>query len=242
MSAENEKKAIENPLKHIAIIMDGNGRWAKERHKLRLFGHRAGIKSVRAVVENAGKIGLEALTLFAFSSENWQRPQEEVDGLFALFIYALDREAHRLDKNNVKLKIVGDVSSFPDKLQKKIKKTEQKTANNTGLILNIAANYGGRWDITQACRSLVKQALNQELNVNDIDEARLNQEMQLSHLAEVDLLIRTGGECRISNFLLWQIAYSELYFTPVLWPDFNQSEFQKAVEWFYTRTRRFGKL
>lgn len=230
-----------NSLKHIAIIMDGNGRWAKQRKKLRLLGHRAGMNAVRESVKAATKMNLCALTLFAFSSENWQRTQEEVEGLMSLFIYALDKEAKSLHKNNIQLKIIGDVSHFPIKLQEKIKKVEALTADNTGLILNIAANYGGRWDITQACKSIAEKVLDNQLSLNQITEEEIQSFLQLNQLPEIDLLIRTGGEHRISNFFLWQIAYSELYFTSVLWPDFKESDFVDAVEVFHTRIRRFGR-
>lgn len=233
---ENQK------IKHVAIIMDGNGRWAKLRKKLRLLGHKAGMKAVRESVKFAAETKLTALTLFAFSSENWQRPQEEVEGLMSLFIYALKKEAKLLHKNNVRLSIIGDVSLFPVALQAKIKKVEAQTQENTGLILNIAANYGGRWDITQACKAIAKKVSENELAFNEITEDQIQSEIQLNNLPDIDLLIRTGGEYRISNFFLWQIAYSELYFTPVLWPDFNRTCFEEAIEIFYNRTRRFGGL
>lgn len=232
----------QNTLKHVAIIMDGNGRWAKQRNKLRLLGHRAGMKAVRESVKAATQLNLEALTLFAFSSENWQRPQAEVDGLMSLFIYALEKEARSLHKNNIKLLIIGDISLFSEKLQDKIQKVVTLTENNTGLVLNIAANYGGRWDITQACQRLAQKVFDQELTVDQITETQIKTLLQLNQLPDIDLLIRTGGEFRISNFFLWQIAYSELYFTPILWPDFKQADFIQAAEVFYTRIRRFGGL
>ncbi len=226
--------------KHVAIIMDGNGRWAEQRGKIRASGHKAGVKAVRSAVTFAAANNIEALTLFAFSSENWNRPAEEVDTLMELFFVVLGREVKKLHKNQIKLQVVGDTSRFSDRLQEKIRKAEQLTVNNTGLVLNIAANYGGRWDITQAARQLANQVQKGLLAVEDISEERLGQAVSMSDLADVELLIRTGGECRISNFLLWQVAYAELYFTDTLWPDFDKVCFQQAVDYFIGRERRFG--
>ncbi|WP_108652056.1 polyprenyl diphosphate synthase [Dongshaea marina] len=226
--------------RHVAIIMDGNGRWAKERGKMRVFGHKAGVKAVRNTVSFAVKLKLEALTVFAFSSENWRRPEGEVNALMELFFTVLGSEIKRLHKNNVRLKIIGDLSRFSDRLRKKIAQAEALTENNSGLQLNVAANYGGRWDITQASRALALKVQQGTLAVDDIDEALLSQHICMSELAPVDLLIRTGGDCRISNFLLWQLAYAELYFTPLLWPDFDDAAFSEAVASFVRRERRFG--
>jgi len=226
--------------KHVAIIMDGNGRWAQKKGKIRTFGHKAGVESVRAVVRFARKTGINSLTLFAFSSENWKRPEEEVSVLMELFNLVLNSEAKRLHKNGVCLKVIGDVSAFDSKLVEKIRKAEAMTADNNDLILNIAANYGGRWDIVNAAKALAAKVQSGELDVQSIDEDAFNQHTSTADLPELDLLIRTGGEHRISNFLLWQCAYAELYFTDVLWPDFDEDVFQLAVDDFNVRQRRFG--
>lgn len=226
--------------RHVAIIMDGNGRWAEQRGKFRVSGHKAGVKSVRAAVTFGYKLGLDALTLFAFSSENWRRPEEEVSALMSLFIAVLGSEVRKLHHNNIRLRIIGDRSAFAPHLQRKINDAERLTANNTGLTLNIAANYGGRWDITQAARLLAEQVAGGELKAEDITEEQLDKHIQMAELAPVDLLIRTGGEQRISNFLLWQLAYAEFYFTPVLWPDFGEDSFSEAIAAFVSRERRFG--
>lgn len=226
--------------RHVAIIMDGNGRWAKEKGKLRLVGHKNGVQAVRKAVIFAAQNGIQSLTLYAFSSENWARPESEVRGLMDLFMLALKREVGKLDKNNIKLQILGDVSKFSLSLQKKIVEAEQITANNNGLILNIAANYGGRWDIVQAAQQLAQQVKSGCLQPQEITPERFQQHLVTQQQPEVDLLIRTSGEQRISNFLLWQLAYAELYFSPVLWPDFDEQEFANAIAVFQTRERRFG--
>ena len=226
---------------HIAIIMDGNGRWAQAQGKSRVAGHKAGVKSVRAVVKGARKAEVKALTLFAFSSENWQRPEKEVTVLMDLFLFVLTKEVKRLHKNNIRFQVVGDLNRFSDKLQKNIKKSEALTADNTGLFLSIAANYGGRWDIANAAKQLASQLQNNEILLEDINENSLHEHTCLAGLPELDLLIRTGGDFRISNFLLWQAAYAEFYFTETLWPDFNEEAFEKAIDVFDQRERRFGK-
>ena len=226
---------------HIAIIMDGNGRWAQAQGKGRVFGHKAGVDSVRAVVKGARKAGVKALTLFAFSSENWQRPAKEVSVLMDLFMFVLTKEVKRLHKNDIRFQVVGDLSRFSDKLQKSIKKSELLTKNNTGLILSIAANYGGRWDIANAAKQLASQVQSNEISLEDINEDTLHQQICLADLPALDFLIRTGGDYRISNFLLWQAAYAELYFTETLWPDFNEQQFEQAIDVFDQRERRFGK-
>jgi len=233
-----EEKSIPE---HIAIIMDGNGRWAQAQGKGRVAGHKAGVDSVRAVVKGARKAGVKALTLFAFSSENWQRPEKEVSVLMDLFMYVLTKEVKRLHKNNICFRVIGDLSRFSDKLQKSIKKSEELTLGNDGLVLSIAANYGGRWDIANAAKSLANQVKNNEISIDDINENSLNEHTCLADLPELDLLIRTGGDYRISNFLLWQSAYAEFYFTEILWPDFNEMQFEKAIDTFDQRERRFGK-
>ena len=226
---------------HIAIIMDGNGRWAQLRGKTRVAGHKSGVESVRACVTQARQLGVKALTLFAFSSENWQRPEKEVSVLMELFMFVLNREVKRLHKNDIRFKVVGDVSRFSDKLQQKIADAEALTANNKSMTLSIAANYGGKWDIAQAAQKLAMEVKTGTIDAEMIDEHMLHQHTCLSDLPELDLLIRTGGDFRISNFLLWQAAYAEFYFTEVLWPDFKKDEFEKAIETFIQRERRFGK-
>ena len=226
--------------RHVAIIMDGNGRWAKRQGKIRAFGHKAGAKSVRRAVSFAANNGIEALTLYAFSSENWNRPAQEVSALMELFVWALDSEVKSLHRHNVRLRIIGDTTRFNARLQERIRKAEALTANNTGLTLNIAANYGGRWDITQGVRLLAKQVQDGTLLPEQITEDMLSQQVCMHELAPVDLVIRTGGEHRISNFLIWQIAFAELFFTDVLWPDFAEQDFEGALHAFVNRERRFG--
>ena len=227
---------------HVAIIMDGNGRWAKKKGKIRTFGHRAGVESVRAAVRFARQSNIQVLTLFAFSSENWKRPEEEVSVLMDLFNLVLNKEAKRLNKNGVRLQVLGDLSRFDDKLVSKIRKAEEMTSENTALVLNIAANYGGRWDILHAAKQMAQDIAAGNVAVDDIDETGFDQYMSTQGLPELDLLIRTGGEHRISNFLLWQCAYAELYFTDVLWPDFDEEAFYLAVKDFSERQRRFGLI
>lgn len=236
------EQLVENIIpQHVAIIMDGNGRWAKKKGKIRTFGHKAGVKAVRATVSYALKNGVKVLTLFAFSSENWNRPAEEIGVLMELFQMVLGTEVKKLHKNNVRLKIIGDISRFDNKLVNKISEAESLTEENDSLILNIAANYGGRWDIVNTTKKLISEVQAGQINVTDIDEDMFNHHTLLADSPPVDLLIRTGGEQRISNFLLWQIAYTELYFLEDFWPDFNEAAFQVAVQAFTDRQRRFGK-
>jgi len=227
--------------RHIAIIMDGNGRWARQRLLPRPAGHRAGLKTVRMVVEECAKRGVEVLTLFAFSSENWSRPRQEVRQIMDLFLGALRGEIKRLQENQVRLRIIGERRAFSEGLQRRISEAEQATASNEGLLLQIAANYGGRWDITQAVRHLAQRVQAGELAANAIDETLLASALTFPDCPDPDLFIRTGGERRISNFLLWQIAYAELYFSDLLWPDFDAHELERALNDFAGRQRRFGK-
>ena len=229
-----------NTPKHIAIIMDGNGRWASKRFLPRIQGHQKGVKAVRKVVKHCGKLGVKTLTLFAFSSENKNRSNEEVSLLFKLFLSVLKQEVNKLNKHNVKLKIIGDLDLFPQEVQQTAIDAQALLANNTGLTLVIAANYGGQWDIAQAAQQIAKRAVNNEIKADDINIDTFSQYLSLADQPKVDLLIRTSGELRISNFLLWEIAYSELYFTDTLWPDFNPAELDKAIESFNHRDRRFG--
>jgi undecaprenyl diphosphate synthase len=225
---------------HVAVIMDGNGRWARAQGKPRHRGHRAGVKSVRATVEAAAESGVQHLTLFAFSSENWGRPDEEVSSLMSLFVEALRREVSELHRNNVRLRFLGALHQLSDGLQKKMAAAEAKTAGNTGLGLNVAVAFGGRWDIVMAARSLATRVASGEMSADRIDDAVFAQGLQLAGVPDPDLLIRTGGEQRISNFLLWNLAYAELWFTEVLWPDFGKDEFDKALAFFAEKQRRYG--
>jgi undecaprenyl diphosphate synthase len=227
--------------RHIAIVMDGNGRWAKARHRPRSFGHNAGRKAVREVIEACLREGVQALTLFAFSSENWQRPQDEVGALMSLFVRALDKEVEELHGHGVRLRFIGNLGAFDEPLRRRMHAAMTRTADNTSLQVNIAVSYGGRWDIVQASREVATAVARGELRVEDIDETRLGQEMSLAELPPLDLFIRTGGECRISNFLLWQVAYAELYFTDTLWPDFDQACLRQAIEDYARRERRYGR-
>lgn len=227
--------------RHIAIIMDGNGRWAKQRFLPRYAGHKVGIETVRRVIRLCAEHHIEVLTLFAFSSENWRRPQQEVSFLMDLFITALQQEVNNLHKNQVRLRIIGAREAFPQKLQTLITEAEALTASNTGLILVIAANYGGHWDIVQATKNLAEQVKAGQLQLQEINETRFRTQLCLADLPEPDLFIRTGGEKRISNFLLWQLAYTEMYFTDTLWPDFSKNHFIQALESFAQRQRRFGR-
>jgi undecaprenyl diphosphate synthase len=226
--------------KHVAIIMDGNGRWAQQLGRPRVMGHKAGVKAVRRAVSTASQLGIASLTLFAFSSENWRRPDKEVSLLMELFFTVLHREIKLLHKNQVKLNIIGDVSRFSERLQKQIIQAQEKTVNNTGLILNVAANYGGRWDILQAAQKLARLVEIGEMSSSQMTEAALSEHLCMQNQSEVDLMIRTGGDCRISNFILWQAAYAELVFTDTLWPDFDEQAFRNALALFASRQRRFG--
>ena len=227
--------------RHVAIIMDGNGRWAKKRFLPRHAGHRAGVSSVRKTVEGCIAHGVEVLTLFAFSSENWRRPAQEVSLLMELFIVSLERETRKLHENGVRLRVIGDRSAFAPLLQEKIAQAEAMTAGNQKLNLVIAANYGGRWDIAEATRRLAAEVESGTLTSADITPEHIEARLSLADLPEPDLFIRTGGEQRISNFLLWQLAYTELHFTPLLWPEFNETAFEAALASFASRQRRFGQ-
>ncbi|WP_147073089.1 polyprenyl diphosphate synthase [Sulfuriferula plumbiphila] len=225
--------------RHIAIIMDGNGRWAKKRFLPRIAGHKRGVETVRDVIKACGDRGVEYLTLFAFSSENWRRPQEEVSMLMDLFALALEREITKLHKNGARLRVVGDLARFGPRLVKLIHEAEHLTCHNTRLTLTIAANYGGRWDIMQAMNAMLEK--HPELAGKPLTEADFAPHLAMHYAPEPDLFIRTGGEQRISNFLLWQLAYSELYFTPTLWPDFDAAALDQAIASYSSRERRFGR-
>jgi len=227
--------------RHIAITMDGNGRWAAARGAVRASGHRAGLKPVRMCVEQCTQRGIGALTLFAFSSENWGRPADEIGSLMSLFLEALDREVAELDEKGVRLRFIGERRTLPVRLQARIAAAEERTAPNRALGLQVAVGYGGRWDIVQAAQSLARECSSGSMRPEEISEERFAQALSLAALPDVDLHIRTGGEQRISNFLLWHLAYAELYFTSRLWPDFAVTDLEEALEFFATRERRFGQ-
>mgnify|MGYP000041012911 CR=1 FL=1 len=235
---ENNDKLLP---RHIAVVMDGNGRWANKRHLPRAAGHKAGVNATRKIVENCAKNKIQALTIFAFSSENWNRPETEVSNLMALFITTISGEVKKLHKKNVRVEFIGDRSRFSEKLQNSINESEALTVNNTGLHLNIAANYGGRWDVVNACKLLMTEIQNNNRAIEEIDEGVFDSFVSLNDVPAPDLFIRTGGEQRISNFLIWQLAYTELYFIVTLWPDFSDEHFAAALSWFAGRQRRFGK-
>lgn len=227
--------------RHVAIIMDGNNRWAKARRLKGVAGHKAGVKAVRAVVETCAREGVEVLTLFAFSSENWRRPEEEVSALMRLFLFALEREVKKLHRNDICLRIIGDRTAFSANLQEHMTRAEELTRDNTGMTLVIAANYGGHWDITQASRKVAEKVRRGELSPSDITDDLIQQHLSIGDLPMPDLMIRTAGEQRISNFMLWHLAYTELYFSPVYWPDFREQEMSEALEAYAGRKRRFGQ-
>jgi undecaprenyl diphosphate synthase len=240
MTKDSETVIAKMP-RHVAIIMDGNGRWAKKRGLPRYAGHPAGVESVRRVVEACVVRQIPILTLFAFSSENWRRPAKEVNLIMDLFIRSLRKEVKRLNRNQVKLKVIGDRTAFSQKLQNQIDEAEQQTASNQGLLLQVAANYGGRWDIAQAARCVAESVAAGVLSPDQVDEQTLARHLSFADLPEPDLFIRTGGEKRISNFLLWQCAYTELYFTDLLWPDFDDQALDAAIQDYSGRQRRFGR-
>jgi len=228
--------------RHIAIVMDGNGRWAKRQKRPRFWGHKRGVERVRSTVEYCLNNNIEALTLFAFSTENWKRPKDEVSFLMDLFLSSLKREVKKLHKGGIRLRIIGDISQFSEKLQQTINEAEELTKDNRKLALNIAANYGGRWDITEAVRKIALKVEYGDIKSADITEDMLHQQISLNDLPEPDLFIRTGGEQRVSNFLLWQLAYCEFYFSDLYWPEFDRDALEQAVISFGGRQRRFGRI
>lgn len=227
--------------RHIAIIMDGNGRWAKKRFMPRVMGHKAGVEAARKTVQACVKLKIEVLSLFAFSSENWQRPLQEVNFLMDLFLTGLEKEIVMLHENNVRVRFIGDRSKFNVKLYNKIQEAECLTKNNNGLTLLIAVDYGGQWDICQAVKKVAQAVVNQEITPDAITPEIIAKQLSFADLPDPDLFIRTSGEFRISNFMLWQLAYAELFFTNTLWPDFNEQELEKALKHYASRERRFGK-
>ncbi len=227
--------------KHIIIIMDGNGRWAEQNGLTRSAGHKAGVKVLRNLIEHSVHLELKTLTVYAFSRENWQRPKKEVELLLDLFISSLESEVKDLHENNIKLNFIGETDKFSEKLKKSMSKSESLTSNNSKLTLNVALNYSGRWDVYKALLSIIDDMTAKKITKNDVNEELINTKLSLADYDEPDLLIRTGGEKRLSNYLLWQIAYTELYFTNTLWPDFNTDQFDLALDWYTKRQRRFGK-
>ena len=227
--------------RHVAVVMDGNGRWAQARGKARIQGHRRGVETARQLTSLCGRAGIEYLTLFAFSSENWKRPSEEVRFLTRLLITSLENEISRLQENQIRLNVIGDFRPFGQKVNELIVRAHEQTSSNTAMTLTIALNYGGRWDLTEAVRKLVRACEERDITADDIDEATLSQALSTRNLPDPDLFIRTGGEIRLSNFLLWQLAYTELFFTDCLWPDFDEEQFERALDAYRSRQRRFGQ-
>ena len=240
MNLEESIKKFPYP-KHIAIIMDGNGRWAKNRGKLRIFGHENGTKSVKNIVESCSNLGIQCLTLYAFSTENWNRPKLEVKTLMSLLISSLKRETDKLQKNNIRLNPIGNLNLLPLKVSKELFQVVETTKSNSGMVLNLALSYGSRDEIINCVKEIGEKIKNNLISFEKIDETVINQHLYTQNLPDVDLLIRTSGEQRVSNFLLWQIAYAELYFTKVLWPDFTEQDLYKAIDNYQKRERRFGK-
>lgn len=232
---------LKNLPRHIAIIMDGNGRWAKQHGKPRVFGHRNGVKAVRETTESAAELGIEYVTLYAFSTENWNRPQFEVNALMTLLVETLRKEINTLNKNNIRLKAIGDLEQLPKKSHKALLEGIENTKNNTRMTLVLALNYSAKWEILKAVKDLALQVENKQLKPTDIDEKTFSDALSTQGIPDPELLIRTSGESRISNFLLWQIAYAELYFTPIFWPEFNKQHLYEAIIDFQKRERRFGK-
>ena len=241
MASYKEHIDFNNLPRHIAVIMDGNGRWAKKKGALRIFGHRNAVEAVRDVTEGCGELGIKYLTLYAFSTENWGRPKAEIDGLMELLVNTLKQEIKRLTENQVKLMTIGETAHLPGECQKNLQWAIDQTKNNSGLILNLALSYSGRWEITRAVKALAKEVQDGKIKVEDINESLFENYLQTSGIPDPELLIRTSGELRISNFLLWQIAYTELYITPTLWPDFRKEHLYEAIWSYQQRERRFGK-
>jgi len=241
MSSFIEKIDKNNIPQHVAIIMDGNGRWAKSHGKPRVFGHISGVKTVRKITEAAAEIGVKYLTLYAFSTENWNRPKEEVEALMKLLVSTVESETADLNKNNVRLSIIGDINRLPEKVGSKLKECIESTSKNSGTVLNLAISYSSRWEITEMAKKMCIDAKNGTLDTNSIDDSTISNYLTTKGMPDPEILIRTSGEYRISNFLLWQIAYTELYFTDVMWPDFSKERFFEIIANFQTRERRFGK-
>ncbi len=242
MASLKENIDFNNLPRHIAVIMDGNGRWAKGKGAARIFGHRNAIQAVKDVTEGCGELGIKYLTLYAFSTENWGRPKEEVDGLMELLVNTLQKEINTLHENQVKLQTIGDISHLPVDCQSNLAKAKEATSKNSGLILQLALNYSGRWEITEAVRKIGEEVKKGLIQPGEIDESYFAQYLQTAGVPDPELLIRTSGELRISNFLLWQIAYTEMFITPTLWPDFRKENLYEAICAYQKRERRFGKV
>ena len=232
---------LTNVPNHVAVIMDGNGRWAKGKGMNRIFGHKNGLTAVRETIESAAEIGTKAITLYAFSTENWKRPQLEVNALMSLLISSLNKELKTFQENEVKVNAIGNIKSLPEKAQKTLQEVRDKTQNNKRIVLTLALSYGAREEIVNTIKNISKKVVNKELSIEEIDEKIINNHLYTFNLPDVDLMIRTSGEQRISNFLLWQMAYAELYFTDILWPDFRKEHFYDAIIEYQNRERRFGK-
>jgi len=242
MSSLKERIDLSRLPKHIAVIMDGNGRWAKEHGKPRIWGHRNGVKSVREVTEAAAEIGIQWLTLYAFSTENWNRPRLEVNALMDILVYTIKEELSTMNKNNIRLGAIGDLDKLPPKTKRALLEGIENTKNNDRMTLTLALNYSARWEITEAMRKMAMKATQNKINPDEIDESKVSELLTTSHMPDPELLIRTSGEHRISNFLLWQIAYTELYFSDVYWPDFEREDLYGAILDFQQRERRFGMI
>ncbi len=237
-----DKLIKEKMPKHVAVIMDGNGRWAKEKGNVRLFGHKNGVKAVREVTEASAELQLEYLTLYAFSTENWNRPRYEIDGLMKLLVSTINSETITLQKNNVRLKTIGDIKMLPEKVAKELNDATERTKDNSGLTLILALSYSSRWEISNAAKQLSKDVEDGKIKAEEVNENLFSTYLSTYDYPDPELLIRTSGEYRLSNFLLWQMAYGELYFTEKLWPDFRKEDFYEALLDFQTRERRFGKI
>lgn len=242
MVSAKERIDLNKLPQHVAVIMDGNGRWAKEHGKPRIFGHRNGVKSVREISEAAAEIGIPYLTLYAFSTENWSRPRLEVNALMEMLVHTIQAEMETMNKNNIRLAAIGDIEKLPNATKKALKNGIANTSNNTRMTLTLALNYSSRWEIMEAMKKVADLASKGELDVGDIDQTKVSSLLSTHQMPDPELLIRTSGEHRISNFLLWQIAYTELYFSDVYWPDFDKEEFYKAILSYQQRERRFGKI
>lgn len=232
---------LSNIPSHIAIIMDGNGRWAKKRGVTRIFGHQNAIKAIRETTEGCTEIGVKYLTLFTFSTENWKRPKKEIDGLMSLLVSTIKNEISILMKNNIKLQPIGNISHLPLEAKKNLSDAIEKTKNNSGLVLSLALNYSGRWDISKAIKKITQKILDGDILINEISEELISSSLETKNIPDPELMIRTSGEYRISNYMLWQAAYTELYFTDILWPDFRKKDLKTAIENYQKRERRFGK-
>lgn len=239
--ASFEEVNKENIPKHVAIIMDGNGRWAKQKGKLRIFGHKSGVKAVQSTIEGAARVGVKYITLYAFSTENWNRPKLEVNALMELLIETIKKEVKTLNKNKIRLMAIGDLNTLPKNAREKLQNAINDTAHNTHMTLNLALSYSSKWEMTEAVKSIAQQVQNGQLDVSDITDQHISESLTTKNIPDPELMIRTSGEHRISNFLLWQLAYAELYFTPKLWPDFREEDLFDALISYQNRERRFGK-